>query len=144
VRSGIVLDEHGGALARMVLPFKLGVGGRIASGHQWMSWIALDDEVGAIVRAIDDDALRGPINATAPNPVRNYEFTRTLGHVLHRPTILPTPLGPLRVRYGPELVESLLGYSQRVQPTRLQAAGYDFRLPSLEAALRAVLHRPTA
>jgi uncharacterized protein len=144
VRSGIVLDEHGGALARMLLPFRLGVGGRIATGKQWMSWIALDDEVGAILRAIDDDALRGPINATAPNPVRNDEFTRSLGHVLHRPTILPTPLGPLRIRYGTELVESLLCYSQRVQPTRLQAAGYDFRLPSLEAALRAVLHRPMA
>jgi uncharacterized protein (TIGR01777 family) len=144
VRSGIVLDGFGGALGRMLLPFKLGLGGRISSGRQWMSWIALDDEVGAILRAIDDDALRGPVNATAPNPMRNDEFTRTLGHVLHRPTILPTPLGPLRIRYGPELIESLLCYSQRVQPARLRAAGYDFRLPSLEAALRAVLHRPTA
>jgi uncharacterized protein (TIGR01777 family) len=144
VRSGIVLDAHGGALARMLLPFRLGLGGRIASGKQYMSWIALHDEVGAILRALDDDVLRGPVNATAPNPVRNDEFTQTLGRVLHRPTALPTPLAPLRIRYGAELVESLLCYSQRVQPTRLQAAGYDFRLPSLEAALRAVLHRPTA
>jgi uncharacterized protein (TIGR01777 family) len=139
-----VLAGNGGALARMLLPFRLGLGGRIASGRQYMSWISIDDEVGAILHAIDNEHVAGPMNSTAPNPVTNDEFTHTLGHVLHRPTLLPTPLAPLRLRYGPELVESLLCFSQRVQPAQLHATGYDFRHPSLEAALRAVLHKPTA
>jgi uncharacterized protein (TIGR01777 family) len=138
-RSGIVLDSHGGALKRMLLPFKLGLGGRQGSGTQWMSWIALADEVGAIRFAIENDALSGPVNLVAPNPVTNAEFAATLGRVLQRPTFLPTPLLPLKVRFGAELVETLLMVSQRVTPGRLQTAGYEFHFESLEAALRAVV-----
>lgn len=138
-RSGIVLDSHGGALKRMLLPFKLGLGGRQGSGTQWMSWIALADEVGAIRFAIENDALSGPANLVAPNPVTNAEFAATLGRVLQRPTFLPTPLLPLKVRFGAELVETLLMVSQRVTPGRLQTAGYEFHFESLEAALRAVV-----
>jgi len=138
-RSGIVLDAHGGALARMLLPFKLGLGGKQGSGKQWMSWIALDDEVGAIRYAIENGSMRGPVNLVAPNPVTNAEFAATLGRVLHRPTVLPTPLLPLKLRYGAELVETLLLVSQRVAPTRLEAAGFQFAFASLSDALRAVV-----
>jgi uncharacterized protein (TIGR01777 family) len=144
VRSGIVLARKGGALGRMLLPFRLGVGGRIGSGRQYMSWISIDDEVGAIVHAIENDNVRGPMNATGPNPVTNAEFTATLGRVLHRPTVLPTPLAPLKLVLGPELVQSLLLFSQRVEPSKLQATGYEFHHPSLEAAFQAVLDRPPA
>jgi uncharacterized protein (TIGR01777 family) len=143
VRTGIVLSASGGALDRMLTPFRLGLGGRIGRGTQYMSWVSIDDEVGAIVHAIERDDVHGPINATGPNPVTNKEFTATLGRVLHRPTVLPTPLAPLKLLYGPELVQSLLLFSQRVEPAALQRTGYDFKHPSLEAALRAVLHRPT-
>lgn len=138
-RSGIVLDADGGALKQMLLPFKLGLGGRQGSGKQWMSWIALADEVGAIRFAIESDALRGPANLVAPSPVTNAEFAKTLGRVLSRPTILPTPLLPLKMRYGAELVDTLLMVSQRVAPAALQAAGYQFGFETLDAALRAVV-----
>lgn len=138
-RSGIVLDAHGGALKQMLTPFKLGLGGRQGSGKQWMSWIALADEVGAMRFAIENDALRGPANLVAPNPVRNAEFAHTLGRALNRPTILPTPLLPLKLRYGAELVDTLLMVSQRVAPNALQAAGYRFGYETLEAALRAIV-----
>jgi uncharacterized protein (TIGR01777 family) len=138
-RTGIVLDAHGGALKQMLPPFKLGLGGRQGSGKQWMSWIALADEVGAIRFAIENEALRGPANFVAPNPVTNAEFAKTLGRALDRPAILPTPLLPLKLRYGAELVDTLLMGSQRVAPTRLQAAGYRFGFDTLEAALRAVV-----
>ena len=138
-RTGIVLGAGGGALAQMLLPFKLGLGGRQGSGKQWMSWIALADEVGAIRHAIDHDTVRGPVNLVAPKPVTNAEFARTLGHVLHRPTVLPTPMLPLKLRYGAELVESLLLGSQRVSPAQLEATGYEFTYASLDAALHAVL-----
>jgi uncharacterized protein len=138
-RTGIVLDAHGGALAQMLLPFKLGVGGRQGSGKQWMSWITLADEVGAIRHAIDHDAVRGPVNLVAPNPVTNADFAHTLGHELHRPTFLPTPLLPLKLRFGSELVESLLLVSQRVEPAQLVATGYAFTSSSLDTALAAIL-----
>jgi uncharacterized protein (TIGR01777 family) len=138
-RSGIVLDANGGALQQMLLPFKLGLGGRQGSGKQWMSWIALPDEVRAIRFAIEHDALRGPANLVAPNPVTNAEFAATLGRVLHRPTILPTPMLPLKLRYGAELVETLLMVSQRVRPAALQATGFRFAFDTLEDALRAVV-----
>jgi uncharacterized protein (TIGR01777 family) len=138
-RTGIVLDAHGGALKQMLPPFKLGLGGRQGSGKQWMSWIALADEVGAIRFAIENEALRGPVNFVAPNPVTNAEFAKTLGRALDRPAILPTPLLPLKLRYGAELVDTLLMGSQRVAPTRLQAAGYRFGFDTLDAALRAVV-----
>jgi uncharacterized protein (TIGR01777 family) len=139
MRNGIVLDAHGGALAQMLLPFKLGVGGRQGSGKQWMSWITLADEIGAIRHAIDHDSVRGAVNGVAPNPVTNAEFAATLGHVLHRPTVLPTPMLPLKLRYGGELVESLLLVSQRVEPAQLEATGYEFGAATLEAGLREVL-----
>jgi len=123
----------------MLLPFKLGIGGRQGSGKQWMSWIALDDEVGAIRYAIDNETVSGPVNLVAPNPVTNAEFAATLGRVLHRPTFLPTPMLPLKLRYGAELVETLLLVSQRVAPAQLQAAGYQFAFASLEDALRAAI-----
>lgn len=138
VRTGIVLSRSGGALARMLTPFKLGLGGRIGSGRQYMSWIALGDEVGAILHTIDTAELRGPVNATAPNPVTNAEFTKTLGRVLKRPTLLPTPLAPLKAVYGKELVQHLLLDGQRVLPSRLEATGYRFEHPTLESALRAL------
>jgi len=138
-RTGIVLDPLGGALARMLLPFKLGVGGRQGSGKQWMSWITLADHVGAIRHAIDHESVRGPVNLVAPNPVTNAEFARTLGHALHRPTILPTPMFPLKLRFGAELVESLLLVSQRVEPAQLVACGFEFTCSSLDTALRAML-----
>lgn len=136
LRTGIVLSRSGGALASMLTPFKLGLGGRIGTGRQYMSWIALDDEVGAILHAIDTAELRGPVNATAPNPVTNAEFTKTLGKVLHRPTFLPTPLAPLKLKFGSELVQSLLVDGQRVLPARLESSGYAFRHTTLESALR--------
>ncbi len=139
IRSGIVLDGDGGVLTRMLLPFKLGIGGKQGSGKQWMSWITLDDEVAAIRATIDDERFRGPVNLTAPNPVTNHEFAQTLGRVLHRPTILPTPMLPLKLRYGPELVETLLLVSQRVLPAELEANGFGFRYPVLEPALEMIL-----
>jgi len=141
LRTGIVLSAGGGALARMLLPFRLGLGGRIGSGRQYMSWVSLDDEVGAIVHALTHDTVRGPVNVTAPNPVTNREFTETLGRVLHRPTVLPTPLAPLKLRYGAELVEALLLEGQRVLPTRLLTTGYSFADTELEPALRRLLGR---
>jgi uncharacterized protein len=139
-RTGIVLDAHGGALAKMLLPFKLGIGGRQGSGKQWMSWVALADEVGAIRHAIDNESVSGPINIVAPNPVTNADFAHALGEALHRPTVLPTPLLPLKVRLGSELVESLLLASQRVEPAQLEATGYTFRYDTLAAALHAILN----
>jgi uncharacterized protein (TIGR01777 family) len=139
IRSGIVLAAHGGMLKRLLLPFKLGLGGRVGSGMQWMSWITLADEVGAIVHALEHDALSGPVNLVAPAPVVNKEFTETLGRVVHRPTVLPTPLLPLKVVYGWELVETLLLVSQRVMPRQLERSGYTFRHPTLEDGLRAVV-----
>jgi len=139
IRTGIVLAADGGALKSMLLPFRLGLGGKQGSGKQWMSWVALDDEVAAIRAAIDDDRLRGPVNVTAPNPVTNAAFAHALGRALHRPTVLPTPMFPLRVRFGRELVDTLLLSSQRVLPTRLEAIGFPYRYPVLAPALEAIL-----
>src|SRR5947207_589570 len=139
IRTGIVLARHGGVLRRLLRPFRLGLGGRIASGRQYMSWISLGDEVAAICHAIDG-TLSGPVNLTAPDPVTNAEFTRTLGRVLSRPTVLPTPLLPLKAIYGAELVQHLLVDGQRVLPARLEASGFTFRHPELTGALQATLH----
>jgi uncharacterized protein (TIGR01777 family) len=135
VRTGVVLARHGGALARMLTPFKLGLGGKQGSGKQWMSWITLDDHVAGLRAAIDDERLQGPVNLAAPNAVTNAEFAHTLGRVLHRPSVLPTPLFALKARFGSELVESLLLASQRVQPAQLDAIGFRFEYPVLEPAL---------
>jgi hypothetical protein len=140
VRTGIVLDPDEGALAAQLLPFKLGIGGRLGSGRQWMSWITLDDEVSAICHLLEHD-VSGPVNLVAPNPVRNAEFADTLGRVLRRPTLLPIPTFAPALLYGRELVESLLLASQRVAPTVLEESGFTFRHTDLEPALRAVLDR---
>jgi uncharacterized protein len=140
-RSGLILGRHGGVFPRMLFPFRLGIGGRIASGRQYMSWISISDEVGAILHALTHDAVSGPVNVTGPAPVTNAEFTKTLGRVVHRPTVIPTPLFPLRLRYGSELVQHLLVEGQRVLPKRLEATGYRFAHPTLDEALRAAVDR---
>ncbi len=144
LRTGIVLATHGGALHQMLVPFKLGLGGRIGSGDQYMSWITLDDHVGAMRHLLTDESVRGPANLTAPNPVTNGEFTRALGRALHRPTVLPTPLLPLKAVYGAELIEHLLVHGQRVLPRVLEQTDYDFAHTQLDDALRAVLAAPAA
>ncbi len=144
LRTGIVLAAHGGALHQMLVPFKLGLGGRIGSGDQYMSWITLDDHVGAMRHLLTDESVRGAVNVTAPNPVTNVEFTRALGRVLHRPTVLPTPLFPLKAVYGAELIEHLLVNGQRVLPRVLEHTDYEFAHLQLDDALRAVLAAPAA
>ena len=138
LRIGFVLSKAGGGLATMLLPFKLGIGGRVGSGRQYMSWIAIDDVVGAISHAILSDALHGPVNAVAPHPVTNREFTKTLGRVLWRPTIFPLPAFAAHLVMG-EMADNLLLASARVEPARLLASGYEFRFPQLDSALRHVL-----
>jgi uncharacterized protein (TIGR01777 family) len=142
IRTGIVLGRHGGVLKRLLLPFKLGLGGRTSSGRQWMSWISLDDEVRAILRAICTDSLHGPANLTAPKPVTNAALSTTLAGVLHRPALLPTPTFGVKAVYGSELVQHLLLEGQRVLPARLEASGFTFAHPTLEVALRSILDRP--
>jgi hypothetical protein len=142
LRSGVVLAPEGGVLKRMLLPFQLGLGGRVGSGEQYMSWVALDDEIGAIVHALTNAEVSGPLNATAPTPVTNEEFTATLGRVLKRPTRIPTPVLPLKAVYGSELVQHLLLEGQRVLPARLEATGYSFARPDLAFALRTMLGKP--
>lgn len=137
-RFGIILSKDGGALAKMLTPFRLGIGGRVGSGKQWMSWIALDDVVGGIVYALANESLRGPVNFVAPNPVRNSEFTKALGRVLSRPTLFPIPEFGVRLAFG-EMADALLLSSQRVEPQRLNKAGFQFQYTQLESALRHVL-----
>lgn len=137
-RFGIILDANGGALAKMLPPFRMGIGGRIGSGKQWMSWIALDDVVGGIKFALTNEVLRGPVNFVAPNPVTNSEFTKTLGKALSRPTLFPIPAFGLRLLFG-EMADALLLSSQKVEPSRLQAAGYQFQYSDLQPALGHVL-----
>jgi uncharacterized protein len=138
VRSGIVLSPRGGALGTMLLPFRLGLGARLGSGKQWMSWIAIDDEVGLIRYALATERVSGPLNATAPNPVMNREFTKTLGHVLRRPAVLSAPAPVLRLALGDFGREGLLA-GQRAIPEKALATGYRFAFPELEPALRHVL-----
>ncbi|CAN5661943.1 TIGR01777 family oxidoreductase [soil metagenome] len=142
IRTGIVLSPDGGALGKQLLPFKLGLGGRAGRGDQWMPWISLDDEVGAIRFLLDND-VSGPVDLTAPNPVTNAEFVKTLGQVLHRPTVLPIPRFTTRLPLGiGPLVQDLLFSSARVLPATLTDAGYTFAHTTLEAALRDLLDRP--
>lgn len=138
LRTGLVLAGNGGALASMLTPFKLGAGGIIGSGKQWWSWITLDDLLGAIVHALQTDSVYGPVNGVSPNPVTNREFTKTLGKVLNRPTIVPMPAFAARLALG-GMVDELILASSRVTPTRLLSTGYQFRHPDLEAGLRHVL-----
>lgn len=143
-RFGIILDSEGGALAKMLPPFRMGVGGKIGSGRQWMSWISLDDVVGGIKYALlnqtGGEGLKGPVNFVAPNPVTNAEFTETLGNVLSRPTLFPIPAFGVRLLFG-EMADALLLSSQRVEPARLGDSGYQFSYSNLESALRAALEK---
>ncbi|HEV8264676.1 MAG TPA: TIGR01777 family oxidoreductase [Gemmatimonadales bacterium] len=138
LRFGVVLSPAGGALAKMLPAFRLGFGGRIGSGQQYFSWIALDDVLDAIGHAIATDALVGPVNVTAPGPVTNLEFVQTLGRVLRRPAVLPVPSLALRLLFGAESAW-LLESGQRVLPARLVASGFAFQFPRLEPALRHLL-----
>ncbi len=135
LRIGVVLSPAGGALARMLLPFRLGAGGVVGGGEQYWSWIGLDDAVGAIHHALISDMLEGAVNAVAPQPVTNREFTKILGRVLNRPTFVPLPGFAARLVLG-EMADTLLLASTRVEPARLLASGYTFRHPQLEGALR--------
>jgi uncharacterized protein len=138
LRTGIVLDKNGGALPRVVLPFRFGAGGRLGSGRQWMSWLALEELVAMIQFALTANALTGPANAVAPHAVRNADFTKVLARILHRPAIFPAPAFALRLALG-EMADALLLGSQRVLPKKFESLGYKFLLPDLESALRAVL-----
>jgi uncharacterized protein (TIGR01777 family) len=134
LRTGLVIGKDGGFLQKMILPFKLGLGGKLGNGQQWMPWMHLADMVGAICHLIDHETLSGPFNLCSPNPVRNEEFTRMLGMVLKRPTVFNVPSWALRAGLG-EMSELLLG-GQRAIPTRLLASGYNFKYENLAEALR--------
>jgi len=138
LRFGIILSKNGGALKMMLPPFRLGLGGRLGSGRQYMSWISIEDVVGVIQHALTNESLKGPANAVSPVTVTNAEFTQTLGRVLGRPTILPVPTLAVRTLFG-EMGQELLLASQGVLPERLRQSGYSFRHPELEQALRALL-----
>jgi uncharacterized protein len=141
IRTGIVLSPTGGVLKKQLPLFKVGLGGRLGSGRQYQSWIALDDEVGAILFALTNHSLSGPVNLTAPNPVTNAEFTKTLGAVLGRPTIFPVPRIGLSAMLGREAVDEMVLGGQRVLPRQLEQHGYVFRYPDLQPALRHLLGR---
>ncbi|MFH1570784.1 MAG: TIGR01777 family oxidoreductase [Gemmatimonadota bacterium] len=139
LRLGQVLSPSGGALARMLLPFRLGLGGRVGSGRQYWSWISLNDAVAAARHCLVSDGLRGPVNGTAPEPVTNAEFARALGRALRRPALLPVPAAVVRLLFG-EMGQALLLGSARVLPRRLLAAGYAFAHPTLDRAFGDMLH----
>jgi uncharacterized protein (TIGR01777 family) len=137
LRTGIVLARGGGALARMLPPFRLGLGGPIGSGRQWMSWIHRRDLARLILHAVDDERLSGPVNGTAPEPVRNRDFARALGRALHRPALFPVPVVALRLVLGE--VAKILADSQRCAPARALDSGFEFEFPALDGALRQLL-----
>ena len=139
MRTGLVLAEGGGLLQRMLLPFRMGLGGRLGDGHQWMSWIHRQDWIAIAQTMINDSSMQGAYNATAPNPVTNSEFTRLLAHALKRPALLPVPAWLLKMLLG-EMSGLVLG-SQRVMPERLLAQGFKFQYPDLSSALSQVLGR---
>lgn len=138
-RIGVVLSKDGGALAKMILPFKFGVGGTLGSGEQYMSWIAIDDLVSIIVFTIENEIVSGVINATAPNPVTNEGFTIALGKALNRPTFIPVPAFGIKLLFG-EMGKTLLLEGCRVVPKKLEDLGFNFKFPTLEAALKHVLN----
>jgi uncharacterized protein len=137
-RFGIILDQEGGALAKMLTPFRMGVGGRIGDGKQWMSWIALVDVIKGLKFVIENDSITGPVNFVAPHPVTNSEFTKTLGDALSRPTLFPMPSFAVRLAFG-EMGDALLLSSAKVEPRRLQQSGYRFEFENLQPALAAIL-----
>jgi uncharacterized protein (TIGR01777 family) len=138
VRTGVVLDPHGGALAKMLTPFRLGIGGPVAGGKQYMSWIHREDLLGMIVLALSSSSWSGPINATAPTPVTNHDFSSALGHALSRPSLLPVPALALRLLYGD--MAAIVTTGARVLPAKPLVLGYRFRHPDLDEALRSALH----
>lgn len=138
IRTGIVLDKNGGALKKLLLPFKLFAGGPLGSGKQWFPWIHIEDEIGAILFALENQKLSGPVNLAAPESVNMKQFCSALGRAMHRPSWAPVPGFVLKIALG-EMAESLLLGGQRVIPTKLSEAGYKFRFPELNAALRDVL-----
>ena len=140
MRIGIVLGAGGGALQKMLPPFKMGVGGRVGNGRQWMSWVDLQDVVGAIHHILNTDSLMGPVNVVAPKPVTNADFTKTLASVLSRPAIFPMPAFAARLAFG-QMADELLLASQRVEPSKLIASGYPFRFSELRVSLQAILGR---
>jgi len=137
MRTGVVLSAKGGALGKMLTPFKMGVGGRIGDGRQWMSWIAVGDMVGAMHHMLKTDLVQGPVNMVAPKPVTNEEFTRVLASVLSRPAIFPVPALAVKLAFG-EMGETVLLGSQRVEPGQLITSGYPFRFPTLRSALQSL------
>lgn len=136
LRFGPILARDGGMLSKLLTPFKMGMGGKVGSGKQFISWVSLEDSINATVLAINDESLRGPLNVVSPNPVTNEEFTKTLGHVLNRPTALAMPAFAARLAFG-ELADEMLLVSQRVMPKKLSANGFQFKYPELDAAFRA-------
>ncbi|MGC1850981.1 MAG: TIGR01777 family oxidoreductase [Solirubrobacterales bacterium] len=138
IRTGHVLDPHGGLLGELLTPFKLGVGGPIAGGRQYMSWIHIDDEVGILLWALDTEKVSGTINSTAPNPVTNREFAQAIGRALHRPAVTPVPGFVLDLKFGGEFGKVLRG-GQRVMPRRALDLGYEFRYTDIDAALQNLL-----
>lgn len=135
LRFGPILAREGGMLAKLLTPFKMGMGGKVGSGKQYISWVAIEDAVGAIKTALSDESVRGPLNVVSPNPVTNEVFTKTLGHVLDRPTALAIPAFAAKLAFG-EMADEMLLVSQRVLPKKLTDAGYEFQQPELEGALR--------
>jgi len=142
LRIGVVLSKQGGALAKMLLPFRLGLGGRLGNGSQDMSWISLPDLVRSIEHCLDDKSLRGAVNAVSPSPVSNAQFTEALGKTLNRPTLFPLPAPVARLALG-RMAEELLLASTRVRPRRLHEAGFRFEHPDISSALRAELIDPS-
>jgi uncharacterized protein len=138
LRFGVVLDPSGGALGKMLPPFRAGVGGRVGSGKQYWSWVTRDDAVRAIDHALNNDSVRGPVNVVSPTPIRNSDFAKTLARVLHRPAIFPVPGFALRLLLG-EMADAALLASARVIPQRLQQTGFQFTDPDFEPALRKIL-----
>ncbi len=138
IRTGLVLTKQGGLLKQLMLPFKLGVGGPIAGGEQFMSWIHIDDEIGLLLWALDNDQVSGTINATAPNPVTNREFSKELGRALHRPAFMPVPKFAIGAMRGGDLADAVAG-GARVFPRRALDGGYEFRYPNLDEAIRSAL-----
>lgn len=138
LRLGVVLSAEGGALAKMLPPFRMGAGGRMGDGRQWMSWISLEDAVEAVLFALENEGVSGPVNVVAPGPVTNREFTERLAHAVHRPALVAVPAFALRLLFG-EMADETVLVSQRVLPKRLQALGFAFRHPTLDEALAAAL-----
>jgi uncharacterized protein (TIGR01777 family) len=140
MRFGVVMSADGGALPKMLPPFRLGLGGRLGTGHQWWSWVAVQDAVGAIDHVLNHDALQGPVNTVAPNPVSNAEFTKTLASIISRPDLFPMPAVAVRLVFGQMGTELFLA-SQRVEPAKLIGSGYQFRYPDLRQTLEEILRR---